>query len=160
MAGCPFLRLEWCLHNLFKVSQGRLGLVGWQTVGGGVSRELLSSVTCWASSEPSLIIAGLLYLTPTHPLLCVLPCHWCETPRLCLRAGTQAELRLSLFRLPSDCAGLLPGLCRAALPHPGLASEGVRVLLWSVMCGDLQAGLNERGEISLSTHSWPEETEP
>lgn len=36
LAGYPFLRLEWRLHNLFKVSQRRLGLVGWQTgrVGG------------------------------------------------------------------------------------------------------------------------------
>lgn len=39
MAGYPFLRLEWRLHNWFKVSQGRLGLVGWQNGGWGVPNE-------------------------------------------------------------------------------------------------------------------------
>lgn len=29
MAGYPFLRLEWRLHNLFKVIQGRLADSGW-----------------------------------------------------------------------------------------------------------------------------------
>lgn len=41
MAGHPFLRLECCWHNEFKVSQGRHVLVDWQTGG-----EAGSSVTC------------------------------------------------------------------------------------------------------------------
>lgn len=43
MAGYLFLRLEWRLHNLFKVSQGRPELVGWQSgvgVGDGGEKQV------------------------------------------------------------------------------------------------------------------------
>lgn len=107
MAGCPFLRLGWCLPNSFKVSQGRLGLVGWQAVEG--KQGVLSFVTCWSSSEPSLIITGVLSLLPTHPLHCVLASYWHETLRLCLRANNQTEYsHIFSFSgyLLTNCVGL------------------------------------------------------